>query len=137
MAITHSEEEAREAVQEAFTRAVRARESFSGRGELEAWLWRTVTNVCLDLKRGQRAHAELETERSVSMTKTDSALETEVRDAVGRLPERQRHALFLRYYADLQYDQIAYVMGIERGTVAATLHAAHAALRQAMKEVAR
>ena len=60
-----------------------------------------------------------------------------LRAAVGLLPERQRLVLFLRYYADLPYEAIGRVLGIERGTVAATLHAAHASLRQAMKEVAR
>jgi RNA polymerase sigma-70 factor (ECF subfamily) len=56
---------------------------------------------------------------------------------VGLLPERQRLVLFLRYYADLPYERIGEVLGIERGTVAATLHAAHASVRQTMREVAR
>jgi DNA-directed RNA polymerase specialized sigma24 family protein len=37
--------------------------------------------------------------------------------------------LFLRHYADLGYEQIGEVLGIARGTVAATLNQAHAALR--------
>jgi len=43
--------------------------------------------------------------------------------------------LFLRHYADLDYESIAEVVGVERGTVAATLHAAHAKVREALKEV--
>lgn len=42
----------------------------------------------------------------------------EVRAAVASLPERQRTILFLRHYADLDYDQIAAALGIARGTVA-------------------
>ncbi len=61
----------------------------------------------------------------------------ELRAAVAALPERQRLALFLRYYADLDYQSIATALGVERGTVAATLHAAHAVLRTKLKEVAR
>ena len=38
---------------------------------------------------------------------------------IAGLPERQRLVLFLRHYADLDYDTIAQVAGIERGTVAA------------------
>ena len=43
--------------------------------------------------------------------------------------------LFLRHYADLDYENIAEIVGVERGTVAATLHAAHAKVREAMTEV--
>ena len=48
---------------------------------------------------------------------------------IADLPERQRLVLFLRYYADLDYRQIADALGIRRGTVGATLNQAHAALR--------
>jgi DNA-directed RNA polymerase specialized sigma24 family protein len=57
-----------------------------------------------------------------------------VRAAVAALPERQRLTLFLRYYADLDYDAIAATVGVAPGTVGATLNAAHAALRSSLKE---
>ncbi len=44
--------------------------------------------------------------------------------AVRNLPERMRLAIGLRYVADLPEAEIARVMGIARGTVAATLHSA-------------
>ena len=61
----------------------------------------------------------------------------EVRAAIAALPERQRLVLFLRHYADLDYQNIGEVVGIERGTVAATLHAAHRKVRDAITEVKR
>jgi RNA polymerase sigma-70 factor (ECF subfamily) len=136
-ALLRDREDAREAVQEAFARAVRARESFRGEGELEAWVWRTLTNICLDAR---RQHARRNGAGPVAVDpppEESSTPDEDVRTAVGLLPERQRLVLFLRYYADLPYEQIGRVLGIERGTVAATLHAAHASLRQTMKEVAR
>jgi DNA-directed RNA polymerase specialized sigma24 family protein len=51
------------------------------------------------------------------------------------LPERQRLVVFLRCYADLEYRQIAEVVGIETGTVSATFSAAHAALRKTTAEL--
>ena len=60
---------------------------------------------------------------------------SEVRAVIAALPERQRLVLFLRHYADLDYETIAQATGIERGTVAATLHAAHRKVRDAMTEV--
>ena len=49
---------------------------------------------------------------------------------VAALPERQRLAVFLRYYADLDYRAIATALAIEPGTVSATLNSAHASLRR-------
>jgi RNA polymerase sigma factor (sigma-70 family) len=60
-----------------------------------------------------------------------------VREALRALPERQRLALFLRYYADLDYAAIAAALGVARGTVSATLHAAHANLQTHLEEVIR
>jgi DNA-directed RNA polymerase specialized sigma24 family protein len=57
-----------------------------------------------------------------------------VRGAITALPEQQRLVLFLRHYADLDYDGIARVVGRRRGTVAAALHAAHDKLRESMKQ---
>ena len=55
--------------------------------------------------------------------------------AVAALPERQRTALFLRYYADLDYAGIAEALGIAVGTVSATLHAARANLESTFEEI--
>jgi RNA polymerase sigma factor (sigma-70 family) len=56
---------------------------------------------------------------------------------VAALPERQRLVLFLRHYADLDYESIATALGVKPGTVAASLHAAHSALRRELLEVER
>jgi DNA-directed RNA polymerase specialized sigma24 family protein len=53
------------------------------------------------------------------------------------LPERQRLAVFLRYYADLDYASIAAALGIKGGTVAAALNAAHETLRRSLQEALR
>jgi DNA-directed RNA polymerase specialized sigma24 family protein len=44
-------------------------------------------------------------------------------------------AVFLRYYADLDYRTVASVLSVEVGTVSATLSAAHTSLRRSLKEV--
>jgi RNA polymerase sigma factor (sigma-70 family) len=61
--------------------------------------------------------------------------DAELRVALARLPEQQRTAVFLRYYADLDYAAIGEALGLRTGTVSATLHAAHAALRSRLEEV--
>jgi len=59
----------------------------------------------------------------------------DLRAAIARLPRRQRVALFLRYYGDLEYRTIAEVMSITPGAVGAELNAAHRALRTLLEEV--
>ena len=54
---------------------------------------------------------------------------------IAALPERQRLAVFLRYYADLDYRTIADALGVEVGTVSATLASAHANLRTNLEKV--
>jgi RNA polymerase sigma factor (sigma-70 family) len=61
----------------------------------------------------------------------------DIRPLLAALPERQRAALFLRYYADLDYRGIAEALNVAPGTVAATLNAAHGALRRQLEEVER
>jgi DNA-directed RNA polymerase specialized sigma24 family protein len=60
-----------------------------------------------------------------------------IRSVIAALPERQRLVLFLRYYADLEYEAIAGTLDISPGTVGAALNAAHAALRSSLKEAQR
>ena len=53
-AVLGEPEAARDAVQEAFARALRDRRRFRGEGTLEAWLWRIVVNVARDVARRSR-----------------------------------------------------------------------------------
>ena len=134
-AIVGDAEGARDAVQEAFARALRSRESYRGEGNLEAWLWRIVVNEARTGQRGARGVASgAAFEPSWSGGHGDPN-DAAVRLSLAELPERQRLAVFLRYYADLEYEAIAEALEIRAGTVAATLNAAHAALRTRLEEV--
>jgi RNA polymerase sigma factor (sigma-70 family) len=134
LALTRGRGQADDAVQEAFARAIRMRAGYRGEGTLEGWLWQILVNVCRD---AHRRPAELASLDEPSMLNGQAEEWPELRAAVAALPERQRLVLFLRHYADLDYETIAAVLGVRRGTVAATLHAAHSALRRAMTEVKR
>jgi RNA polymerase sigma-70 factor (ECF subfamily) len=133
-AITGDVELAADSVQDGFARAIRLRKSYGGSGSLQGWLWRIVVNAARD-----QANAASRLPRSDSAARMPAASPTaeshEVRAVLAQLPERQRLVLFLRYYADLDYDAIASALGITSGTVGATLHAAHAALRPHIQEV--
>jgi RNA polymerase sigma-70 factor (ECF subfamily) len=123
-----------DAVHEAFVRAIRSVGEFRGQGRLESWLWRILVNVCMAEKRRRVVPNE---DLLLQASTDDSSEWPEVREAIASLPERQRTTLFLRHYADLDYDQIGAVLGVARGTVAATLNAAHTRLRSVLGEVKR
>ena len=72
---------------------------------------------------------------SASSHNGDMAEARLVRTWVASLPERQRLTVYLRYYADLDYEQIATVVDVAVGTVFATLGAAHRSLRKTIEEV--
>jgi RNA polymerase sigma-70 factor, ECF subfamily len=127
-AVTGEESLGADAVHDAFVQAVRHRRSFRGEGPLEAWVWRLVVNAAK--KRVPRV--ELLEAESASFSENGAG--DPVRAAVAALPERQRLTLFLRYYADLDYESIAATLGVSSGTVGATLNAAHAALRSSLRE---
>jgi RNA polymerase sigma-70 factor (ECF subfamily) len=135
-AILGDEEGGHDAVQEGFAQALRAQRSFRSEGPVEAWVWRMVVNAALASRRGRLARHEA-TETVGAASANGHRDETGVRAWVAALPERQRLAVYLRYYADLDYRSIAHVLGVEVGTVSATLSSAHQALRRSMKEVER
>jgi RNA polymerase sigma-70 factor (ECF subfamily) len=134
-AICRDAELGRDAVQAGFVVAVRERRSFRGTGRLESWVWRIVVNEARRLAREPR----LERLGVAPDIGTNGRPEDPlgVRPWIAALPHRQREALFLRYYADLDYRTIAEVLGIEIGTVSATLSTAHQALRKRLEEVRR
>jgi RNA polymerase sigma-70 factor (ECF subfamily) len=123
----------RDAVQTAFTTAVRERRAFRGTGPLEAWVWRIVVN---EARRLAREPVTLPLE-ALGAAGANGRPEqpSGISAFVAVLPGRQREALFLRYYADLDYRTIADVLGVEVGTVSATLSAAREALRKKLEEV--
>jgi RNA polymerase sigma-70 factor, ECF subfamily len=131
-AITGDLDAARDAVQEAFARAIGHRADYRGDGSLESWVWSCVVNTARSqAQRREVPVAEPPERPSDEQGAADHALA----EAIGSLPERQRHVLFLRYYADLDYRAIAAALDIEVGTVGASLHSAHATLRRLLEEV--
>jgi RNA polymerase sigma factor (sigma-70 family) len=148
LARTGDAEQAQDAVQEGFAHAIRGRMSFRGDGSLEAWVARCVMNAAHDAARaqahpamamGDQDEAESKNDAKAEASSTDSldpAIEV-VRKALRGLPQRQRDALFLRHYLDFDYAAIAQTLGIEVGTVSATLHNARASLADNLQEVAR
>ena len=134
-AITGDAESGRDAVQAGFAQAVRKRRGYRAAGPLEAWVWRIVVN---EARRVRRTTPQPEpVDEHEPSSNGHASDDIGVRAWIAALPARQRAAIFLRYYADLEYGQIAELLDVEIGTVSATLSAAHATLRKHAEEVGR
>jgi RNA polymerase sigma-70 factor, ECF subfamily len=128
-AIVGHEQSAFDVVHDGFVLAVRNRDRLRNERAVEPWVWRIVVNEARK-RRARDARRRLE---EPAGSYGPAELNVDVRALIAGLPERQRLALFLRYYADLDYAAIAAALGIKPGTVAATLSAAHAALRRELE----
>lgn len=128
------ERHAADAVHNAFVRALRHRESFREGGSLEAWVWRTVVNAARDVRRADRDELGLDHHHEPASNGHPPTRDECLRGVIVALPPQQRLAVFLRYYADLDYATIAEILDLSPGTVAATLHKAHAAIRRRLQE---
>jgi RNA polymerase sigma-70 factor (ECF subfamily) len=139
VAILRDEQLGEEVVHDAFVRALRHTHGFRGQGSREGWLFHIVLNESRRrLSTEQRALLTVQPAVSVDVAATNGHRESgALAVLVAGLPERQRLALFLRHYADLDYQAIAVALGVKPGTVGATLHAAHSALRRELLEVER
>jgi RNA polymerase sigma factor (sigma-70 family) len=126
--MTGDYDSARDAVQEGFARAYRARAQFRGEGSFEGWVWRIVLHTALEQRRSQRDASLDEVEATLVEADSDPLLTSALRE----LSPRRRLVVFLRYFADFSYATIAEVCEIDEGTVAATLAQARAALAQSL-----
>lgn len=127
-AVTGSHDSARDAVQEAFARALRQRRRLRREESLAPWVWTIALRVAVD-SRPRHRHAE---EGLADVALPEPERDTELAAAIRSLPPRRRLIVFLRYFADFSYAEIAEACKVSEGTVAATLAQAHEALRAAL-----
>jgi len=109
-----NEEEAADAAQEALLRLWAALDDGRPIDEPEAWVFRTLYRLCMDAHRWRRRVRAL-TERlgpPEPVRSADRAEEIAAWEAVESLPERQRLAVYLRYRADLPFEEIGRILGI-------------------------
>lgn len=139
MSLMRNPADAADMTQDAFIRVLRSLGTYRGETKFTTWLYRLVTNICLDgMRRRGRPVESLDDQPGGSgdesltpserladtdrWTQPESELElresaTEVRAALNRLPAQQRVALTLHYFEDLRYEDIADVMGLPLNTV--------------------
>lgn len=119
-------DQAREATDEAFSRALARWDRVGGMASPAGWIYRVALNVLR--RRARRATLErriLAHQQPLPAWPSLPERAMDLWSAVQTLPTRQRLAVVLRYVSDLPEAEVAKVMGVARGTVASSLATAH------------
>jgi RNA polymerase sigma-70 factor (ECF subfamily) len=157
--VLRDEEQARDAVQDAFLKVHSNLGRFENRSSFYTWLYRLVMNVCLDAKRRDRSSRFVDTPelgdleriathesmpaseqkwRSHEEAPDEAFDRAQLRDAVARaitaLPDASRETLILREIEGLSYAEIAEALDIPKGTVMSRLHYARRRVQELLRE---
>jgi len=136
----NNHEDADDLAQEVFVKAWRAIPRFRGDSSFSTWLYRIAVNACLNFRAARRpASEELPETLADPRAGAEARVEDEeeasrIREAVSRLPEKQRATLILSVYHELSHEEVAEILGSTVGTVKANLFHALANLRKRMAE---
>lgn len=133
-ASTGQPELARDAVSEAFGKALARWDRVESLNQPAGWVYKTARNIV------RRTHRRRQLEHRLLLQQSPYPEEARLPDldpqlwaAVRSLPPRQREAIAWRYVADLSEPEVANVMGISEGAASAHLHVARAKLRDALQ----
>lgn len=136
---------AEELAQEVFLRVYRSRSSYAPTAKFKTWLFRIATHLALNWLRDERhargqerlddGPADLPARQisdrrpSVEQEMVHEVKREEIRQAVAALPEKQRAAVLMHKYEEMEYTQIAKVLGCSDSAVKSLLFRAYETLR--------
>ena len=139
--------------QEVFLRVYRARHTYNAEAKFTTWLYRIATNLAVNHARDRRAQRaddavsldEPDSETGSTLELADGTPTAEqalvyrerlaaIRRHVQNLPERQRVAVLMHKYQELDYKQIAAVLGLSESATKSLLFRAYETLRERLKE---
>lgn len=151
--MVHNQAVAEELAQEVFLRVYRARASYRAEAKFSTWLYRIATNLGVNHARDTRhergAQAvyldQPDPETGTTPDVADSTPNVEqdmlresrlaaIRKHVMALPERQRTAVLMHKYQDLDYKQIGAVLKLSESATKSLLFRAYQTLRERLKE---
>jgi RNA polymerase sigma factor (sigma-70 family) len=137
--ITGSEEDAEDALQEAFISAFRSLESYRGDAAFGAWLKRIVINKAINAVKKKKHELIPEDENwdvaePTELTEYKEELTVDrVKAAIAKLPDGYRTVLTLYLLEGYDHQEIAEIMGISESTSKSQLNRAKGKLRELLK----
>jgi RNA polymerase sigma-70 factor (ECF subfamily) len=151
--MAHNTAVAEDLAQEVFLRVYRSREKYEASAKFTTWLYRIASNLAVNHARDTRHQRpentvsldEPDQETGLTMDVPDDSLSAEeaivrrerlaaIRQRVEALPERQKMALIMHKYQQMDYRQIAEVLKLSESAIKSLLFRAYETLRVQLKE---
>ena len=151
--MTHNQAVAEELAQEVFLRVYRSRQSYAASAKFTTWLYRIATNLAVNHARDTKYERpentvnidEPNADTGLTVDVADGSLNAEqtilrrerlaaIRRQVEALPERQRTAVIMHKYQDMDYKQIAAVLKLSESATKSLLFRAYETLRETLKQ---
>ena len=149
--MAHNQAVAEELAQEAFLRVYRSRQTYAAEAKFSTWLYRIATNLAVNHARDSRNEKssvsldepDQETGQTIDVADATPNVEQEIlkrerlaaiRKHVEELPERQRMAVMMHKYQNLDYREIARVLKLSESATKSLLFRAYETLRDKLKE---
>jgi RNA polymerase sigma-70 factor (ECF subfamily) len=126
-----SNEDCRDALQEAVLKAWASRHTLRDEMLFATWLTRILINVCKAMRRGQRKYLLLpEVKAETALDAPDPYL----REALDHLPEKQRLPVVLHYMEGYSLKEVAFMLRLPESTLRGRLYQARQALKLALDD---
>ena len=147
--------QAEDVVQETFLRVIKGAEAWERQAKFTTWLYTIARNLCVDASRRAKHRNAASLDAPTNPADGDSAvladfisdgkdgaeknalnqeLQVRLKRAIESLPDEQREIFLLREVADLQFNEIAKVVGCPENTVKSRMRYALEKLREALEE---
>jgi len=149
--MVRSREQAEDLAQEVFLRVYRAREDYEPSAKFTTWLFRIATNLALnslrdhryqkleismdapilaDVEDGEERMMEVADEHpDIEQHLLEEARKKMIRHAIDKLPEKQRAAVLLHKYQELDYSEISKILRCSESALKSLLFRAYETLR--------
>lgn len=130
--MTGSLADAEDLAQEAFIQAYRKIGTFRGDSRFSTWLFRIAVNTCLNWRKREQRRNQLHRDWAQQDTQsdTDDELSGKVQAALLRLPAKQRAAIILTVYQEMNHAEAARALGCSETTVSWRVFMARKKLKQ-------
>ncbi len=138
--MVHGHDDANDVLQNCFVKVYRGFRQFEGKSKLYTWLYRIATNEAITFLKKQKAVTPLDNEDNnlSNQLKADpyfdgDKIQTWLKMAIARLPEKQQLVFNLRYYDEMSYADMSELLDTSQGALKASFHHAIKKVEQYVK----